>query len=241
MIARLVDNSEFDEFKALYGTTLVTGFAHLHGMPVGIIANKRHPVTGKRAEGAHFVELCCQRRIPLLFLQNITGFMIVGREFETRGIAVTAPSSSRRSPARRCRRSPCWSVAPSGRQLRHERPGLFPALPVLLAQQPHFGDGRREQASSVLATVRRDNLEADGKAWSPEKRRPFKAPIRAKIRGRGSPTMPRRGSGRWHHPAIRDAAGAGAGVLSLPQCADTRRRGPACSGCEGTCATALAQ
>ena len=86
VIARLVDGSEFDEFKKLYGTTLVTGFAHLHGMPVGILANNGILFSESALKAAHFIELCCQRRIPLLFLQNITGFM-VGREYEAGGIA----------------------------------------------------------------------------------------------------------------------------------------------------------
>ncbi len=86
VIARLVDASEFDEFKALYGTTLVCGFAHLHGMPIGILANNGILFSESALKAAHFIELCCQRRIPLLFLQNIVGFM-VGREYEARGIA----------------------------------------------------------------------------------------------------------------------------------------------------------
>ena len=86
VIARLVDGSKFDEFKARYGTTLVTGFAHIDGMPVGILANNGILFSESALKGAHFVELCCQRKIPLLFLQNITGFM-VGQEYEAGGIA----------------------------------------------------------------------------------------------------------------------------------------------------------
>src|SRR5690606_34386210 len=86
VIARIVDGSEFDEFKARYGTTLVTGFAHIHGMPVGIIANNGILFSEAAQKGTHFIELCCQRRIPLVFLQNITGFM-VGRKYENEGIA----------------------------------------------------------------------------------------------------------------------------------------------------------
>ena len=86
MIARLVDASEFDEFKALYGSTLVTGFAHIHGMPVGILGNNGILFSESALKAAHFIELCCQRRIPLLFLQNIVGFM-VGRDYEAGGIA----------------------------------------------------------------------------------------------------------------------------------------------------------
>mgnify|MGYP000055045512 FL=1 len=86
MIARLVDGSDFDEFKKLYGTTLVCGFAHIHGLPVGIIANNGILFSESALKAAHFIELCCQRKVPLLFLQNIAGFM-VGREYETGGIA----------------------------------------------------------------------------------------------------------------------------------------------------------
>ena len=86
VIARLVDNSEFDEFKALYGTTLVTGFAHIHGIPVGILGNNGILFSESALKAAHFIELCCQRRLPLLFLQNISGFM-VGRDYEAGGIA----------------------------------------------------------------------------------------------------------------------------------------------------------
>src|SRR5690606_19213124 len=86
MIARIVDGSEMDELKARYGTTLVTGFAHLHGMPVGIIANNGVLFSESALKGAHFIELACQRRIPLIFLQNITGFM-VGKKYEAGGIA----------------------------------------------------------------------------------------------------------------------------------------------------------
>src|SRR6202035_1084937 len=86
VIARLVDGSEFDEFKALYGTTLVSGFAHLHGIPVGVLGNNGILFSESALKAAHFVELCCQRRVPLLFLQNIAGFM-VGRDYEAGGIA----------------------------------------------------------------------------------------------------------------------------------------------------------
>ena len=86
IIARIVDNSDFDEFKSRYGTTLVCGFAHIEGMPVGIVANNGILFTESAQKGAHFIELCCQRKVPLVFLQNITGFM-VGRKYENEGIA----------------------------------------------------------------------------------------------------------------------------------------------------------
>ena len=106
VIARIVDGSELDEFKPLYGTTLVTGFAHIYGYPVGIVANNGILFSESALKGAHFIELCCQRKIPLVFLQNITGFM-VGRKYEAGGIAkdgakmVTAVACARRCPSSR--------------------------------------------------------------------------------------------------------------------------------------------
>ena len=105
IIARIVDGSEFDEFKQNYGTTLVTGFAHLHGMPVGIIANNGVLFSESALKGAHFIELCCQRKIPLVFLQNITGFM-VGTKYEAGGIAKRRRQAGHGGRHRRaCRRS----------------------------------------------------------------------------------------------------------------------------------------
>ncbi len=143
IIARVVDGSRFDEFKARYGTTLVTGFAQLHGYPVGIVANNGILFGESAQKGAHFIELCGQRGIPLLFLQNITGFM-VGRKYENGGIAkdgakmVTAVATVQvpkitTLDRRQLRR---W-------QLRHVRPRLQPALPVDVAQRAHQRDGRR--------------------------------------------------------------------------------------------------
>ena len=143
VIARLVDASEFDEFKHLYGTTLVTGFAHIHGIPVGILGNNGILYRESALKAAHFIELCCQRRIPLLFLQNISGFM-VGREYEAGGIAkdgakmVTAVACAQRAEDHRDRRRLLRR-----RQLRHVRARLRPALPVHVAERAHLGDGRR--------------------------------------------------------------------------------------------------
>ena len=134
---------ELDEFKARYGTTLVSGFAHIDGIPVGIIANNGILFSESALKGAHFIELCCQRKIPLVFLQNITGFM-VGRKYENGGIAkhgakmVTAVACAQRAQVhghhrRQLRR----------RQLRHVRARLLAALPVDVAQRAHLGDGRR--------------------------------------------------------------------------------------------------
>jgi hypothetical protein len=142
VIARIVDGSEFDEFKARYGTTLVTGFAHIWGHPVGIVANNGILFSESAVKGAHFIELCCQRRIPLVFLQNITGFM-VGRKYENEGIArhgakmVTAVANAK---------VPKFTVIIGGSfggQLRHVRPRVRRALPVDVAERAHLGDGRR--------------------------------------------------------------------------------------------------
>ena len=125
VIARLVDGSEFDEFKALYGTTLVTGFAHIHGMPVGILANNGILFSESALKAAHFIELCCQRRIPLLFLQNIVGFM-VGRDYEAGGIA---KDGAKMVTAVACAQVPKITLIVGGslrrRQLRHVRARLL--------------------------------------------------------------------------------------------------------------------
>jgi 3-methylcrotonyl-CoA carboxylase beta subunit len=186
VIARLVDGSEFDEFKKLYGTTLITGFARLHGMPIGIIANNGILFSESALKGAHFIELCCQRRIPLLFLQNITGFM-VGRDFETRGIAkdgaklVTAVASAR-VPKITLLVGGSFGAGNYGMCGRAYSPRFLFAWP-----NSRISVMGGEQAASVLATVRRDNLEAEGKSWSPEEEEAFKAPVRSKYEEEGSP------------------------------------------------------
>ena len=138
VIARIVDGSEFDEFKALYGTTLVTGFAHICGYPVGIVANNGILFSESALKGAHFIELCAQRGIPLVFLQNITGFM-VGRKYEAGGIAkdgakmVTAVATRAGAEVHRDHRRHLRR-----RQLRHVRPRLRAALPVDVAERAHL-------------------------------------------------------------------------------------------------------
>jgi len=186
VIARLVDGSEFDEFKRLYGTTLVTGFARIWGIPVGIIANNGILFSEAAMKGAHFIELCCQRRIPLLFLQNISGFM-VGRQYEAGGIA---KDGAKLVTAVACAQVPKVTLLVGG-SFGAGNYGMCGRAysPRFLFTWPNsrISVMGGEQAASVLATVRRDNLEAEGKAWSPEEEEAFKAPIRAKYETEGSP------------------------------------------------------
>jgi 3-methylcrotonyl-CoA carboxylase beta subunit len=186
IIARLVDGSEFDEFKMLYGRTLVTGFARLHGVPIGILANAGILFSESALKGAHFIELCCQRRIPLLFLQNISGFM-VGRQYEAGGIAkdgaklVTAVATAQ-VPKLTLIVGGSFGAGNYGMCGRAYQPRFLFTWPN--ARISVMGG---EQAASVLATVRRDNIEAEDKSWSAEEEAEFKAPIRAKYEEEGSP------------------------------------------------------
>ncbi|KAA2238042.1 carboxyl transferase domain-containing protein [Salinarimonas soli] len=186
VIARLVDGSEFDEFKRLYGTTLVTGFARIWGIPVGIIANNGILFSESAQKGAHFIELCCQRRIPLLFLQNISGFM-VGRQYEAGGIA---KDGAKLVTAVACAQVPKVTLLVGG-SFGAGNYGMCGRAysPRFLFTWPNsrISVMGGEQASSVLATVRRDNMEAEGKTWAPEEEEAFKAPIRAKYEEEGSP------------------------------------------------------
>ncbi|MFN3687907.1 carboxyl transferase domain-containing protein [Salinarimonas sp.] len=186
VIARLVDGSEFDEFKRLYGTTLVTGFARLHGMPVGIIANNGILFSESAQKGAHFIELCCQRGIPLLFLQNITGFM-VGRDYEAGGIA---KDGAKLVTAVACAQVPKLTLIVGG-SFGAGNYGMCGRAysPRFLFMWPNarISVMGGEQAASVLATVRRDNIEAEGGAWSAEEEEAFKAPIRERYEAEGSP------------------------------------------------------
>jgi 3-methylcrotonyl-CoA carboxylase beta subunit len=186
IIARLVDGSDFDEFKARYGETLVTGFARLHGMRIGIVANNGILYSQSALKGAHFVELCCQRNIPLLFLQNISGFM-VGREFEAGGIA---KDGAKLVTAVACARVPKITVVVGG-SFGAGNYGMCGRAfdPRFLFAWPNarISVMGGEQAASVLATIRRDGLEAAGKSWSAEEEAAFKAPIRATYEAEGSP------------------------------------------------------
>jgi 3-methylcrotonyl-CoA carboxylase beta subunit len=176
IIARIVDGSEFAEFKARFGPTLVCGFAHIEGMPVGIIANNGILFSESALKGAHFIELCCQRKVPLVFLQNITGFM-VGRKYESEGIArngakmVTAVATAK---------VPKFTIIIGG-SFGAGNYGMCGRAfgPRFLWMWPNaricvMGG---EQAAGVLATVKRDGIEARGGAWSAEEEASFKQPI----------------------------------------------------------------
>ncbi|MDP1968200.1 MAG: carboxyl transferase domain-containing protein [Burkholderiaceae bacterium] len=176
IIARIVDDSDFDEFKARFGTTLVTGFARIEGMPVGIIANNGILFGESAQKGAHFIELCCQRKIPLVFLQNITGFM-VGRKYENEGIArhgaklVTAVATAQ---------VPKFTVVFGG-SFGAGNYGMCGRAfsPRFLWMWPNarIGVMGGEQAASVLATVRRAGIEGRGGSWSEQEERAFKQPV----------------------------------------------------------------
>ncbi len=186
VIARIVDGSEFDEFKALYGTTIVTGFAHIHGMPVGILGNNGILFSESALKAAHFVELCCQRRIPLLFLQNIVGFM-VGKDYEAGGIA---KDGAKMVTAVACAQVPKITLILGGSYGAGNYGMCGRAYgPRFLFMWPNarISVMGGEQAASVLATVKRDNLEAEGKNWSVEEEESFKAPVRAQYEAEGNP------------------------------------------------------
>jgi 3-methylcrotonyl-CoA carboxylase beta subunit len=186
VIARVVDGSEFDEFKALYGTTLVTGFAHIHGIPVGILGNNGILYSESALKAAHFIELCCQRRIPLLFLQNIVGFM-VGRDYEAGGIA---KDGAKMVTAVACAAVPKITVIIGGSYGAGNYGMCGRAYsPRFLFMWPNarISVMGGEQAASVLATVRRDNIEAEGGNWPAEEEAAFKAPIRDNYEAEGNP------------------------------------------------------
>jgi 3-methylcrotonyl-CoA carboxylase beta subunit len=186
VIARTVDGSEFDEFKALYGTTLVCGFAHIWGMPVGILANNGVLFSESALKGAHFVELCCKRRIPLLFLQNISGFMVGGR-YEAGGIA---KDGAKLVTAVACAEVPKITVLIGG-SFGAGNYGMNGRAysPRFLFTWPNsrISVMGGEQAASVLATIRRDGIEAKGGDWPAEEEAAFKAPIRDRYESEGSP------------------------------------------------------
>ncbi|MGW8974520.1 carboxyl transferase domain-containing protein [Streptomyces platensis] len=185
VIARLVDGSRFAEFKAEYGTTLVTGFAHIHGHPVAIVANNGILFSESAQKGAHFIELCDQRGIPLLFLQNISGFM-VGRSYEAGGIA---KHGAKMVTAVACTRVPKLTVVIGGSYGAGNYSMCGRAYsPRFLWMWPNakISVMGGEQAASVLATVKRDQLEAHGEEWSAEAEAAFKAPVREQYETQGN-------------------------------------------------------
>ena len=186
VISRIVDGSEFDEFKALYGTTLVCGFARIHGCPVGIVANNGILFSESALKGAHFIELCCQRRVPLVFLQNITGFM-VGRKYEAGGIA---RDGAKLVTAVACARVPKFTVIIGG-SFGAGNYGMCGRAydPRFLFMWPNarISVMGGEQAASVLATVRRDGIEAGGGEWTEDEEEAFREPIRRKYETEGHP------------------------------------------------------
>jgi len=186
IIARIVDGSDFDEFKARFGTTLVCGFARIEGMAVGIIANNGILFSESALKGTHFIELCCQRKIPLVFLQNITGFM-VGRKYENEGIArngakmVTAVATAA-VPKFTIIIGGSFGAGNYGMCGRAFSPRFLWMWPN--ARISVMGG---EQAASVLATVRRDGIELKGGQWSTAEEEAFKAPIRSQYETQGHP------------------------------------------------------
>lgn len=186
IISRIVDGSEFHEFKQLYGNTLVCGFAHILGYPVGIVANNGILFSESALKGTHFIELCCQRGIPLVFLQNIAGFM-VGKKYEAGGIA---KDGAKMVTAVACARVPKFTVIIGG-SFGAGNYGMCGRAygPRLLWMWPNarISVMGGEQAASVLAQIRRDNLEAHGKTWSDQEEELFKQPIRDQYDNQGHP------------------------------------------------------
>jgi acetyl-CoA carboxylase carboxyltransferase component len=186
VVARLVDGSRFHEFKALYGSTLVTGFAHICGMPIGILANNGVLFSESALKATHFIELACARRVPLLFLQNITGF-IVGREYEARGIAkdgakmvhAVANADVPKLTVVIGGSFGAGNYGMCGRAYQPRQLWMWPNARISV-----MGG---EQAASVLAQVKREQLERQGKSMSPEEEAAFKAPTLAKYEEEGSP------------------------------------------------------
>lgn len=185
VIARVVDGSRFQEFKAEYGQTLVTGFARVHGHPVGIVANNGILFSESAQKGAHFVELCDQRGIPLVFLQNISGFM-VGRDYEAGGIA---KHGAKMVTAVACTRVPKLTVVVGGSYGAGNYSMCGRAYsPRFLWMWPNakISVMGGEQAASVLATVKRDQIEGRGEEWPAEDEEAFKAPVRAQYEEQGN-------------------------------------------------------
>ena len=186
VIARIVDGSRFDEFKARFGTTLITGFSSLYGMPIGIIANNGILFSESAQKGAHFIELCTQRNIPLLFIQNITGFM-VGRQYETEGIAKNGAKlvmavANANVPKLTLVIGGSFGAGNYGMCGRAYSPRFLWTWP-----NSRISVMGGEQASSVLSTLKRDQIEKQGEMWSAEQEDQFKQPIREQYERQGHP------------------------------------------------------
>ena len=185
VIRRIVDGSRLHEFKALYGETLVCGFAHIWGYPVGIVANNGILFSESALKGAHFIELCNQRGVPLVFLQNISGFM-VGREYENRGIA---KDGAKLVTAVACSVVPKFTVVIGG-SFGAGNYGMCGRAydPRFLWMWPNarISVMGGDQAAAVLATVRRDGIESRGESWSADEEAAFTAPIREQYEQQGS-------------------------------------------------------
>ena len=186
ILARILDGSELDEFKARYGTTLVTGFARLSGMLIGVVANNGVLFSESALKGAHFVELCAQRKIPLLFVQNISGFM-VGQKYEAGGIA---KDGAKLVTAVACAETPKITLIVGG-SFGAGNYGMCGRAysPRFLFMWPNarISVMGGEQAASVLSTLRREAIEGQGRVWSQEEEEAFKAPIRDSYESEGSP------------------------------------------------------
>jgi 3-methylcrotonyl-CoA carboxylase beta subunit len=186
VIGRIVDGSDFDEFKPLYGSTLVTGFAHIWGCPVAILANNGVLFSESALKAAHFIELACQRSIPLLFLQNVSGFMVGGR-YEAGGIAkdgakmVTAVATAN-VPKLTVLIGGSFGAGNYGMCGRAYSPRFMFSWP-----NSRISVMGGEQAASVLATIRRDGLEAKGGTWSAGEEEAFKSPVRDRYETEGDP------------------------------------------------------
>jgi 3-methylcrotonyl-CoA carboxylase beta subunit len=186
LIIRLLDGSRFHEFKAAYGATLVTGFGRIQGHPVGIVANNGILFSESAQKGAHFIELCDQRCIPLVFLQNISGFM-VGRDYEAGGIA---KHGAKMVTAVACASVPKLTVIVGGSYGAGNYSMCGRAYsPRFLWMWPNarISVMGGEQAANVLATVRRDQLEARGETWEQQAEEEFKAPLREQYERQGHP------------------------------------------------------
>ena len=186
VIARIVDGSELQEFKARYGKTLVTGFAHINGYPVGIVANNGILFAESALKGTHFIELCNQRNIPLVFLQNITGFM-VGKKYEQAGIA---KDGAKMVTAVACSHVPKFTVVIGGSfgAGNYAMCGrAYGARFLWMWPNARISVMGGEQAASVLATVRRDGIEGRGGEWSAAEEEAFKAPLREQYERQGHP------------------------------------------------------